>query len=177
MKICVTGGYGFIGGELVKSLNNLGFKDIVILDKTQNDFNFLKEIDFIFHLETFDYQFSTKLIIECNLRKIYVVFASSVSVYGSDSRKGINPLNEYGKTKLLIEKFVSYFPHDNVVCLRYHNVYGANDNNSIIYKAISDYKNGIKEITLFDDSENILADFETLELVSTHSFGMTPIIQ
>ena len=186
MKICVTGGCGFIGGELIKSLNNLGFTDIIIVDKPQLkrkdikykkildydnlDFKFLNNINFVFHLGENsslinNYDFTSKLIIECHLKNIYVVFASSSGVYGSDRRiDGIKPLTEHGKSKLLTEKFVSFLPHHNVVCLRYHYVYGASedskgDNASVVNKWISDYKSGVKEINLFNGSDNIFRDF------------------
>ena len=204
MKICVTGGFGFIGKELVNNLNRIGYKDIIIVDDStkgtynkfvdynvilkdnedlfifkDESFSFLDGVDFVFHLgansstratasEVYrqNILFSNNLIMQCTLRGIYVVFASSGAVYGS-SRKEFafpKPLTYYGQSKLITEKFVRYFPNENVVCLRYHNVFGATEKHkgnmaSIVSKWINDHKEGKREFLLFEDSENIERDF------------------
>ena len=33
MKIVITGSAGFIGGELVKKMNHLGYEDIIMIDQ------------------------------------------------------------------------------------------------------------------------------------------------
>ena len=71
MKIVITGSAGFIGGELVKKMNHLGYEDIIMIDQpdllrtkddvfsdfidynellTPKDFSFLDKADFCFHL-------------------------------------------------------------------------------------------------------------------------------
>ena len=36
MKILVTGGGGFIGSNLIKALNKVGYKDIIVVDDFQD---------------------------------------------------------------------------------------------------------------------------------------------
>jgi len=200
MRIIVTGGAGFIGRELIRKLNELGYTLITIVDHPDayyervvleglaftefldyrkvienSDFSFVKNADFVFHLgansstrskliDIYDvnYLFTVKLFLAAE-NKIPVVFASSGAVYGSDRRinSGTNPLTAYGYTKMVCEKMVNYFPdyYTNIVCLRYHNVYGSTeahkgDMSSIVYKWISG-----AEHCLFYDSNVIKRDF------------------
>jgi len=140
------------------------------------DFSFLENVDFIFHLgansstrskieEIYEgnYVFTIQLFLEAKRKNIPVVFASSGAIYGSDRRisSAPSPLTAYGYTKLVCEKMINHFPdfYDNVVCLRYHNVYGATeahkgDMSSIVYKWMSG-----AEHCLFCDSSTIKRDF------------------
>jgi nucleoside-diphosphate-sugar epimerase len=107
------------------------------------------------------------LITQLNLRGIPVVFASSGAVYGSKFKGRnpiINPLTDYGRSKRLMETWISYFPLGDVMCLRYHNVYGATESHkgnmaSIVSKWIDNYKNGILTNDLFFGSDTIKRDF------------------
>lgn len=150
----------------------IDYKQILI----DSDFKWVKKFDFIFHLgansstrskisEIYDvnFTFSVRLFLEARWHDVPVVFASSGAIYGSDRRETSkpNPLTAYGYTKMVCENMIKYFPelYDNIVCLRYHNVYGASeghkgDMSSIVYKWISgqDHK-------LFQDSKEIKRDF------------------
>jgi ADP-L-glycero-D-manno-heptose 6-epimerase len=107
------------------------------------------------------------IINECKSRKIPVVFASSGAVYGSrfvDDEPTINPLTMYGLTKLMMENWVNALKYDNVVFLRYHNVYGEGEKHkgnmaSIVSKWIHNYTEGILVNDLFYGSNNIRRDF------------------
>ena len=195
-KILVTGAGGFIGRELVKSLNILGYYNIIVVESKEVynerlslggyfgevsglrfidfiDYNKvikkksiqLKDVDFIFHLGAItdtrvvlkdlfkeNVLFTEILFFEASKLKIPVVFASTAAVYDND--KKINPLTDYGTSKLLCEKFAD----ENVACLRYHNVFGSSElhkNNmaSIIYKWKKEEKK------LFIGSDSIKRDF------------------
>ena len=200
MKIVITGSAGFIGGELVKKMNQLGYEDIIMIDQpdllrtndnlfsdfidynellTPQDFSFLDKIDFCFHLgansstrasftEVYhqNIKFSRNLIDECARRNIPVVFASSGAIYGSNREKNAepNPLTFYGQSKLITEKHIALSNYKNVVCLRYHNVYGPSEHHkgnmsSIISKWMMSYFSGNNDNVLFDGSDAILRDF------------------
>lgn len=192
MKIAITGGKGFIGGELVKSLKN-NRHEVEIIDKNETldyrevlveqDYTWVKNYDFIFHLgansstraklfekskeptlfET-NFLFSCQVILAALKYNIPVIFASSGAIYGSDRREGYGlPLTDYGRSKLWVERFIKSCPESikNVISLRFHNVYGAYEENkrnmaSIVYKVL---KNGKNKIELFKGSENIKRDF------------------
>lgn len=200
MKIVITGSAGFIGGELVKKMNQLGYENIIMIDQPDllrtkdnvfsdfidynellipENFSFLDEVDFCFHLgansstrasfkEVYhqNIKFSRNLIDECVRRNIPVVFASSGAIYGSNRQKNAepNPLTFYGQSKLITEKHVDFSNYKNVVCLRYHNVYGPSEHHkgnmsSIISKWIMAYFSGENDYALFEGSDAILRDF------------------
>lgn len=106
--------------------------------------------DYVFHLgaisstthkngkELMDqnYQFSVDLITACALNNIPIQYASSASVYGNEAGGLEDPLNCYAFSKQLVDNYVrdllsgmieeNVMP-DQVIGLRYHNVYGPNE--------------------------------------------------
>jgi len=202
MRIVVSGASGFIGGELIKMLNEQGYNDIIAIDSEdkpkrkdliydrfidwefifQNKYyDFLNLVDFVFHLgansstratmeelKKCNLDFTHDLFYECSQRDIPIVFASSGGVYGSrrDEYSAPKPLTEYGKSKLLCEKmrWDEGIESKKIMCLRYHNVYGATESHkgdmaSIISKWIDNYKVGISTNSLFNGSDKITRDF------------------
>jgi len=200
MKILVSGACGFIGGELIKDLKDLGhnifgvdsiskFRETDISVHSfmdwediydSNSYDILGDVDFAFLLGANSSTRATKeelrkpnllstsaLITQLNLKGIPIVFASSGAVYGSKflgRHSIINPLTEYGRSKELMERWVSYFPLGNIVCLRYHNVYGATESHkgnmaSIVSKWIDNHLQGIQTNDLFYGSDDIKRDF------------------
>lgn len=142
MKICVTGGCGFIGSELVKKLKRLGY-EVVIVDSTNlkytdnyidwkfilenNYYSFLDNVDFIYLLgansdtrsKKEEIRLSNlvsplKMIVECNSRNIPMVFASSASIYGSKRRPNgaIRPQTPYADAKAKIDQYIANDFHD-----------------------------------------------------------------
>ena len=112
MRIAVTGGCGFIGKNLIKFLQEIGYENIICVDEeekndgvfpfydwrtlTKTNPSFLPVVDFVFHLgansstrasyseiQIPNETFSANLLKHCKSYKIPVVFASSGAVYGS----------------------------------------------------------------------------------------------
>jgi ADP-L-glycero-D-manno-heptose 6-epimerase len=169
--IIVTGGAGFIGSNLVRGLNNIGERDILVVDDLSDgrkfaniadceiaDYEDLHDfrarlssgLDFeprcIFHqgacsvttewdgsymMDT-NYAYSKELLEYCLAAAVPLIYASSASVYGANSRFAEDPilelpLNVYGYSKLLFDQYVRRrldAAKSQVVGLRYFNVYG-----------------------------------------------------
>jgi ADP-L-glycero-D-manno-heptose 6-epimerase len=79
-----------------------------------------------------NFAFSKELFAWCQERGVPLVYASSAAVYGaaaefSEDMEGLRPLNVYGWSKLLFDRWVARRRGDlkaRVVGLRYFNVYG-----------------------------------------------------
>jgi ADP-L-glycero-D-manno-heptose 6-epimerase len=190
--IIVTGGAGFIGSAVVWRLNQLGYDDILIVDRMDESDKWknlapLKFADYIdaedfiseltpyyeakaiFHLgacssttETnADYMFRnnyeyTKELADFALwNNIRFVYASSAATYGdgsegmtdgTDRLDGLRPLNVYGYSKHLFDKYAARNGlFDRVVGLKYFNVFGPNENHkgdmrSLVAKAYEQIK-------------------------------------
>ena len=169
--IVVTGGAGFIGSNLVRGLNSIGERDILVVDDLTDGRKFLNLADSdiadyedlnafrarlrgglglkprcIFHqgacavttewdgsymMDT-NYAYSKELLDYCLGAKVPLIYASSAAVYGASTRFGEDPsaerpLNVYGYSKLLFDKYVRRrldTAETQVVGLRYFNVYG-----------------------------------------------------
>jgi nucleoside-diphosphate-sugar epimerase len=120
MRIAITGASGFIGSNLVKDLMNIGYTNIVCVDKynTHNypifydwessisDINsgFVSMVDFVFHLgansdtrassddlKKSNVIFSNNLLKHCNGYKVPLVFASSGAIYGHNRKISSKP--------------------------------------------------------------------------------------
>ncbi|MBF0143545.1 MAG: ADP-glyceromanno-heptose 6-epimerase [Magnetococcales bacterium] len=171
--IIVTGGAGFIGANLVETLNREGESSILVVDNLTNAPKFLnlRELDFadfmdkiefreglrrgrfdhlgvraIFHQgacsDTMEYDgrymmdnnftYSKELFHFAAERRIPFVYASSAATYGNspafaESRDNEKPLNVYGYSKLLFDRYVARHRESlasTAVGLRYFNVYG-----------------------------------------------------
>ena len=143
--IVVTGGAGFIGSNIVKGLNDLGRKDILVVDDLTDGTKF------------------------ANLADLY---ASSAATYGGRSDNFIEdrvyekPLNVYGYSKFLFDQYVrEILPNANSqICgFRYFNVYGPRENHkgsmaSVAYHLNEQITKGEKP-KLFAGSDNFRRDF------------------
>lgn len=172
----VTGGAGFIGSHLIRGLNALGHRNILVVDNLQRgekftnlldlhiqDYldkdDFLKRIDAgddfgaslntVFHqgactvttewdgryMMRNNFEFSKRLFHYCLQRGAAFLYASSAAVYGNNTTCREEPpfeapLNVYGYSKLLFDKYVRSRPlhhRSQVVGLRYFNVYGPHE--------------------------------------------------
>ena len=182
--IVVTGATGFIGRNLVKKLNFIGYQNLILVDKNKKN-NILKDlvykkfynynrfiylinnskfnyrISLIFHLgansltteSNFplilkeNYIYTKNLIHYCLKKNIKIIYASSASVYGTNTKNFkensiLNPSNFYSTTKALIDFYVLDILKKNkkskIIGLRYFNVYGPGENKkknmaSVIY--------------------------------------------
>ena len=92
-------------------------------DTTEWDGKFMLDIN---------YAYSKDILHYCLKNGLRMVYASSAAVYGlsnefSESPENESPLNVYGYSKLLFDRYIQKLPQEdqsNVVGLRYFNVYG-----------------------------------------------------
>ena len=134
--IVVTGGEGFIGGNLIKELERRGYMGVVSLDTKTENLGYIyswlvsnvDQIDCVFHLgaitdttemdrNKFDeYNVGTSIFIFnfCATNHIPLIYASSAATYGDgslgfDDERDIvdlEPLNPYGWSKQQFDRYV-----------------------------------------------------------------------
>ena len=106
-----------------------------------------------------------KLVNICNDKNAKLVYASSAAVYGNSKCPNIvdcseNPLNVYGESKLLMDKYIrdnSKKYKINVIGIRYFNVYGNGEQHkgkmmSMVSQMLNKIKNN-EDINLFESGE------------------------
>jgi ADP-L-glycero-D-manno-heptose 6-epimerase len=133
--IVVTGGFGFIGRNLVKELERRGYVGVLVVDTKTESLDTIhrwlmdnvENIDCIFHLgaitdttemsiDLFDaYNVMSSIFIWnlCATYGIPLIYASSAATYGDgelgfddDKIFGLKPLNPYGRSKQQFDEFV-----------------------------------------------------------------------
>jgi nucleoside-diphosphate-sugar epimerase len=97
-----------------------------------------------------------------NINKI--IYTSSSSVYGSNTlcneNDKLKPANLYASLKIANEKLIEKFCHDNKIdytILRIFNMYGGDDNFSIISKILQSYRSN-QALIVFNDG-NAIRDY------------------
>jgi ADP-L-glycero-D-manno-heptose 6-epimerase len=123
-----------------------------------------KDLELLLRL---NYQYSIDLISKCNERGVHIIYASSASVYGNDTRSqesydDYTPLNSYAWSKLLVDKKVrsrlTAFDNSKVIGFRYFNVYGPKENEKMnmaspITQFALQYKS-LKKCTVFKSDQH-----------------------
>ena len=173
MRSLITGANGFIGRNLKEFINDPICVDIEDYEDIFNpDFDWIS-IDKIYHLgaisdttETdfdklykYNINYSIRLFEKAIQHKIPVVYASSASVYGNHPDFEIDPLNLYALSKAAVEFWIkqNIDRFSNILCLRFHNVYGDDENkgdqSSPVFKFIKQAKE-TRVIKIFDMENN-----------------------
>ena len=165
MRIAVTGAKGFIGIPTVARLNEAGHQvinftgDLTRQEDVEKFFAGHRDIERVVHLAGAFYgDFSELLhknVLSCyNLAEVsskygirQLVFASSGAVYGepkngsSRERDALNPVNDYGLSKLLAERSLEYFADGfSLTILRLPNVYGSGQTKGVIFELLRSIK-------------------------------------
>lgn len=182
----------FVIDQLSKSNEYIADKNkfVKLINKDEFHDELLKElqIDVLFHqgaitdttfhdekeMMRVNFELSVSLYEQCRTNNVRMIYASSAAVYGL-GEKGFKeeqeceaPLNVYGLSKLKFDNFIrSQSLKNQVVGLRYFNVYGQNENhkmkmasplNQFFHQAMKD-----GEIKVFEGSENFHRDFISVD--------------
>jgi len=175
----VTGSGGFIGKHFVRSLENVLEIDLDNCEEFIEKFNRWDEVDMIIHqgalssttnknlqmIYKYNIDFSIKLFEKAIEYGIPVKYASSASVYGSQSSTAImNPLNYYALSKTTVDYWVldniERFRH--VQGFRYFNVYGSGEyHKGTMASLVSQFQwqAATGQIHPFDGSDEIYRDY------------------
>jgi ADP-L-glycero-D-manno-heptose 6-epimerase len=181
MKILITGHKGFIGQNLTLYLQNE--HDLFGYEWQEDSLPEVEGFDWVIHTGAIssttetdvdkvmlqNYEFSKWLFNECNSKGVNLQYASSASVYGTntefneDSPK--QPQSPYAWSKYLFDRWVWGLSRHNIVVqgLRYFNVYGpleehkGNQASPITKFTEQATKSG--RIKLFENSDKYLRDF------------------
>lgn len=186
MKILVTGNRGFIGQNIVEYFKNTGH-DVFGYNWGDGELKLTPDIDWVIHLGaisstdekvldrvmTQNYEFTVKLLNECERLGINVQYASSASVYGNSQvfheSAVLDPLNYYAWSKYLVDRYVESKKWSNIVQgFRYFNVYGQYEGHKRQPSPFEAFKRQARDegvIKVFEGSENIKRDFVDVKMV------------
>ena len=192
MNILVTGYKGFIGQNILKSLDNDGH-NVFYWDWGLGDLPNLQGKDWCLHIGAIsstaeknvdkimsqNYDFSRWLLNECNTYGVNFQFASSASIYGRGTNFSEDappdPQSPYAWSKYLFERFamkISEKWNIRIQCFRYFNVYGPGEEHKDQPSPYTVFERQAREtgvIKLFEDSDKYLRDFVPVEtIVSVH---------
>jgi ADP-L-glycero-D-manno-heptose 6-epimerase len=178
--IAVTGAAGFIGGRIAAALDERGYDVLGVdhvtvahVGEQLKPDRFLAELERGAGLARFvravvhqgacvdttlrdwlpmraaNVEYPARLLHACLRRRIPFIYASSAAVYGARPGRE-RPLNEYGRSKLLFDRYARRLLHtarSPVVGLRYFNVYGVGESHkgpmaSIVFKLARQLERG-----------------------------------
>lgn len=179
MKILITGHEGFIGKNLAPFLDKEN--DLFGYEWNPESLPDVSDYDWVIHLGAIsstterdvdkvmlqNYEFSKWLFNQCNTNGVNFQYASSASVYGTNTDFNEDapkqPQSYYATSKYLFDRWVMQQEHKIIVQgFRYFNVYGQfedhkGDQASPVTKFFNQAKTGT--ITLFENSDNYKRDF------------------
>ena len=179
MKILITGHEGFIGKNLAPFLDKEN--DLFGYEWNPESLPDVSNYDWVIHLGAIsstterdvdkvmlqNYEFSKWLFNQCNTKGVNFQYASSASVYGTNTNFNEDapkqPQSYYATSKYLFDRWVMQQEHKIIVQgFRYFNVYGQfedhkGDQASPVTKFFNQAKTGT--ITLFENSDNYKRDF------------------
>ena len=179
MKILITGHEGFVGKNLAPFLDKEN--ELFGYEWNPESLPDVSGYDWVIHLGAIsstterdvdkvmlqNYEFSKWLFNQCNLNGVNFQYASSASVYGTNTDFNEDapkqPQSYYATSKYLFDRWIMQQEHKIIVQgFRYFNVYGQfedhkGDQASPITKFFNQAKTGT--ITLFENSDNYKRDF------------------
>jgi ADP-L-glycero-D-manno-heptose 6-epimerase len=179
MKILITGHEGFVGKNLAPFLDKEN--DLFGYEWNPESLPDVSGYDWVIHLGAIsstterdvdkvmlqNYEFSKWLFNKCNINSVNFQYASSASVYGTNTDFNEDapkqPQSYYATSKYLFDRWIMQQEHKIIVQgFRYFNVYGQfedhkGDQASPITKFFNQAKTGT--ITLFENSDNYKRDF------------------
>jgi ADP-L-glycero-D-manno-heptose 6-epimerase len=125
-----------------------------------------------------NYRYSVRLLDYCLAHEVPLIYASSAAVYGASTvftendRAGERPLNVYGYSKLLFDRYVRRRPsgtRSQVAGLRYFNVYGPGEAHKGPMASVAFHLNrqvaAEGEVRLFDGSGGYAAGEQRRDFV------------
>lgn len=182
MKILVTGHKGFIGSNMMKSLEGHEVTGYEWGDKFPGyDYDLVmhfgaisstaeKDVDKVMRQ---NYDFSVDLIENCNRYGIDLQYSSSASVYGLNMEfkedSPVDPKTPYAWSKYMFERYAQSKTWGiKVQGFRYFNVYGSGEEHKSQPSPHTAFKRQLDingSITLYDGSYNMKRDFVPVETV------------
>ena len=181
MKILITGHKGFIGQNLTLYLQN--DHELFGYEWQEDSLPEVEGFDWVIHTGAIssttetdvdkimlqNYEFSKWLYNQCNSKGVNLQYASSASVYGTntDFREEApkQPQSPYAWSKYLFDRWVWGLPQHNIILqgLRYFNVYGPfEDHKGAQASPVTKFTEQATKtgrIKLFENSDLYLRDF------------------
>lgn len=130
-----------------------------------------------------NYEYTCHLLDLCRLHNVYLIFASSASVYGnnkdnSEKEENESPLNAYAQSKLDVDNYIRAMAYDSsfnsqVTSLRFFNVSGPDESHKVgqcspFYTYLSSLiKNGHVNILSGDDGHGNRAHLYSRDFIYT----------
>lgn len=182
MKILITGYKGFIGQHAVQKVQQLNIPyDVYEWGESYPRFN---QITHVMHFGAIssttetnweqvllqNYDFSKRLLCDCEHRNIHLQWSSSASVYGLGTNfvesAPVDPRTPYATSKYLFERFISKQTGLDITIqgFRYFNVYGdwGEEHKGNQASPYAKFRQQAKEtgvIKLFEGSDTFYRDF------------------